>query len=117
MSFIKIKTKAEEAGPEIEVSLVVSAIEFAVKPLIEPWLLSLPGANFQVPEIADENMFTDVGMVLFDTTQGGKLYVKPSCVTGFFTPELGTYILVLNGSKLGVKATGEEVEAKLTHVE
>ena len=116
MSFIKIKTKAEaeENGPEIEVTLVVGAIEFAVKPVIEPWLISLPGANFQVPEIADEDKFTRAGMVLFDTPQGGKVYVKPTCVTGFFSPELGTYILVLNGSKLSVKATYDEVEEKLT---
>lgn len=117
LSFIKIKTRAEENGPEIEVTLAVRSIEFAVKPLAEPWLLSLRGATFQVPEIADETKFTDAGMVLFDIKDGGRVYVKPTSVTGFFTPELGTYILVLESGKLSVKATYDEIETKLTPME
>lgn len=117
MNCIKIKTKAEENGPEIEVNIIVDLIEFAVKPPLEPWLISMPGANFQVPEIADETKFTRAGMVVFDIDKGGKVYVQPKCVTGFFSPELGTYVLVLNGSKVSIKATYDEIETKLTPVE
>lgn len=114
MNLIKIKTKTDADSPEVEVSIIVNHIEFAVKPALEPWLLVLPGANFQVPEIADETKFTRAGLVVFDIDKGGKVYVQPRSVTGFFSPELGTYVLVFNGSKVSVKASGLEVETKLT---
>jgi len=112
MKTLSINTRPTPDADPIDIEINLNNLDFAFKAPLQPWLLSLPGATFSV-ETLDESKLAAAGLVPFDVPEGTTAYVGPKNVIGYLTPQLGTYVIVFNGSRIGVKATSEELKTKL----
>lgn len=110
MKTITINTKPTPDSESTNITLMVDNLDFVYKAPLSPWILSMPGATFQV-ETLDTSKFLE--MIKFDTPEGLTSYMNKKNLLGYLTPELGTYILVFNGARLGVKTTEAEIKQKL----
>ena len=72
----------------------------------------MTGAQFPVETINDQ-VLRDAGMVELDTPEGAVVFLNVNKVLGYFSPQIGTYVFVFNGTQLVVKATREDIENKL----
>jgi hypothetical protein len=97
---------------DIPIEINLGEVNFVAKQALHPWMLVMTGAQFPV-EVIDEQILRDAGMIELDTPEGAKAFLNVEKVLGYFSPQLGTYVFVFNGTQLIVKATREEVETKL----
>ncbi len=112
MKILTIQTKPTPESDEQDVTINLAKINFVVRAPLEPWIIHLAGAVFQVNDF-DTTKMVDSGLVEFESTEGTTAYINKDRVTGFTSPELGVYLIVFDGGRVGVKATLAEVESKL----
>ncbi len=112
MKILTILTQPNPETEEQDVNINLAMINFVVRAPLEPWILHIAGAVFQVKDVEGQVM-RDAGLVEFESTEGTTAYINKDRVTGFTSPELGVYLIVFDGGRVGVKATLREVEYKL----
>ena len=96
----------------IPIEINLDEVNFVAKQPLQPWMLVMTGAQFPV-EAIDKQPLQEAGMVELDTPEGAVVYLNTNKVLGYFSPQIGTYVFVFNGTQLVVKATREDIENKL----
>lgn len=100
---------------KVAIEINLDNMKFAAKQALQPWAIVMAGAQFPVDTI-DEQVLRDAGMIELDTPEGTQAYINPRMVIGYFSPHLGLYVFVFEGSRIVVRGTRDEIETKLrTH--
>ncbi len=112
MNIMTIMANPDGMEGEVPITINLDEVNFVAKRALEPWVLVMTGAQFPV-QVINEQTLQDAGMIGLDTPEGTMVFLNINKVLGYFSPQLGTYVFVFNGSQLVVKATREEIETKL----
>ena len=98
-----------------QLQLVLDSVFFAVKQPLQPsteFCMQLPG-SLATPSTVPDDKWEEAGFTKFDSVEGGTVWMKPDDVQFYFSPELGVYVFVYPGGRVGIKTTGAEVSAFL----
>ena len=112
MNTMTITASIDGKAEPVDIDINLDNLNFACKQALQPWVFVMTGAQFPVDTI-NEQCLRDAGLVEMDTPEGTQAYINPKMVLGFFTPQLGLYVFVFNGSTVVVKGTKDEIETKL----
>jgi hypothetical protein len=74
--------------------------------------MQLPGSLGTPTTIPDEK-WEEAGFTKFDSVEGGTVWMKPQDIQFYFSPELGVYVFVYPGGRVGIKTTGADVKSFL----
>lgn len=97
----------------VEVNLNLENIYFIHKQPLQPGkvISCLTPTPLMTQGDIDESTLEESGFIKFDTPEGSWAWVNVRASIFSFTPELGVYVYVFpGGSKVGVKATGKEID-------
>jgi hypothetical protein len=115
-TFVPQKTGPNEGDVQLvqqQLQIVLESVFFAVKQPLTPNLefcMQLPGSLATPTPIPDEQ-WEEAGFTKFDSVEGGFVWMKPDNVQFYFSPELGVYVFVYPGGRVGIKTTTNDVKA------
>lgn len=118
-TFVPRKTGPKDEDVQLvqqQLNVVLESVYFSVKQPLTPnteLSMMLPGSLATPTPIPDEK-WEEAGFTKFETVEGGTAWCRADQIQFYFSPELSVYVLVYPGGRVGLKATGKEVEAFIT---
>lgn len=117
-TFVPQKTGPKDEDVQLvqqQLQLVLESVYFAVKQPLTPsteFCMQLPG-SLATPSTVPDDKWEEAGFTKFDSVEGGTVWMKPDSVQFYFSPELGVYVFVYPGGRVGIKTTSNDVKSFL----
>lgn len=117
-TFVPQKTGPNEGDVQLvqqQLQLILESVYFSVKQPLVPnteFCMQLPG-SLATPTPIPEEKWEEAGFTKFDSVEGGTVWMRPEEIQFYFSPELGVYVFVYPGGRVGIKTTATDVKAFL----